>query len=270
MEPRFLHHAPRHSPPNGTEFLATKEFGSRFNGMNLPSDWPRNRLLVALPPRNLKRLRAELELVEGKHGQVLMDADSSLEYVFFPDCGVISVMTVYEDGDVVEVTTIGWEGCTGFQAVFGAKSSSARLLVQVPGSAARISRPAFMWAMKSMPSFRILMYSYVHAFLEQVLVSVACNGAHSVNQRLARCLLMMRDRCDDDAMPITQNHLAAMLGVQRPTVTNAAHQLEREGLIARGRRQITILDRQRLTAASCECYQLARLRIASHLPGTYL
>ena len=113
------------------------------------------------------------------------------------------------------------------------------------------------------------MYAYVRAFLEQVLVSVACNGAHSLKQRLARWLLTMRDRADDDAPQITQNLLAEMLGVQRPTITNAARELERARLIARGRRQVTILDRQGLTKASCECYQLVRTRIAHHLPKTY-
>ena len=120
-----------------------------------------------------------------------------------------------------------------------------------------------------MPSFRSLMYAYVQAFIEQVLVSVACNGTHSLKERLARWLLMMRDRCDDDTLQITQNLLAEMLGVQRPTITNAARELERGGLIARGRRQVTILDRQGLVEASCECYQLVRARVAFHLPKTY-
>jgi len=100
-------------------------------------------------------------------------------------------------------------------------------------------------------------------------VSGACNGAHSLKQRLARWLLMMRDRGDDDALQITHNLLAEMLGVQRPTITIAARELERAGLIARGRRQVTILDRQGLVKASCECYQLVRARVSFHLPKTY-
>jgi CRP-like cAMP-binding protein len=113
------------------------------------------------------------------------------------------------------------------------------------------------------------MNAYVQAFLEQVMVSVACNGAHSLKQRLARWLLMMRDRSDGDTLLITQDLLAEMLGVQRPSISNAAQELERAGLIERGRRQVTILDRQRLTKASCECYQLVRSRLAFHLPKTY-
>jgi len=113
------------------------------------------------------------------------------------------------------------------------------------------------------------MYAYVHAFLEQVMVSAACNGAHGLKERLARWLLMMRDRSDGDELPITQSLLAEMLGVQRPTITNAARELEHAGLIERGRRQVTILDRKALAQASCECYQLARARLALHLPKTF-
>jgi CRP-like cAMP-binding protein len=237
--------------------------------MNDLSNWPRNRLLVALPSSDLKRVMAALEHIRCQRGQVLMDADSSLDHVFFPDSGVISVVAVYANGSVIEMATIGREGCTAIQAFFGAKTSSVRLLVQIPGSATKMSRAAFARAMESVPSFRKLMSAYVHAFLEQVLVSVACNGAHSLKERLARWLLMMRDRSDGDALPITQNLLAEMLGVQRPTITNAARELERTGLIARGRRQVTILDRQGLTKASCECYRLVRTRLAFHLPKTY-
>jgi CRP-like cAMP-binding protein len=232
-------------------------------------NWPRNRLLLALPSSNLKQLLPELEQIRCRPEQVLMDVDSSLDHIFFPDIGVVSVVAVYADGSVIEMATIGREGCTSVQAVLGAKSSSVRLIVQIPGSAAKMSRAAFTRAMGSMPSFRNLMYAYAQAFLEQVLVSVACNGAHSLQERLARWLLMMRDRGDDDALEITQNLLAEMLGVQRPSITRAAHELERGGLIARGRRQITILDRQGLMAASCECYQLVRARVAFHLPKTY-
>jgi CRP-like cAMP-binding protein len=237
--------------------------------MSPQPNWPRNRLLLALPAAALKRLMPELEQVECRREQVLMDADRALDHIYFPDSGVVSVVAVYADGSVIEMATIGREGCTTLQAIFGAKISSVRLLVQIPGGATMMSRPAFTRAMASMPAFRTLMYAYAQAFLEQVLVSVACNGAHNLKQRLARWLLMMRDRGDDDALQITQSLLAEMLGVQRPSITNAARELERAGLIARGRRQVTILDRRGLLASSCECYQLVRARLISHLPKTY-
>jgi CRP-like cAMP-binding protein len=235
----------------------------------MTSPWPRNRLLLALPPRNLKRLLPELERIPCEREQVLLDADSSLDAVFFPDSGVVSVVAVYADGSIIEMATVGREGCTAIQAVFGAKRSSVRLYVQIPGSAARMSRAVFNRAMKSMPAFRALMFAYTQSFLEQVMVSVACNGAHSLKERLARWLLMMRDRTDDDGMPLTQDLLAEMLGVHRPSITKVARELDRSGLIERGRKQVTVLDRQGLIAASCECYQLVRERVSALLPKTY-
>jgi len=240
-----------------------------LKSVNASSNWPNNRLLLALPSRNLKRLMPELEQIRCQRAQVLMDADSALDHVFFPDSGVVSVVAVYADGSIIEMATIGREGCSGVQAILGAKRSSVQLLVQIPGSAAKMSRVVFMQAMQSMPAFRSVMNAYVQAFLEQVMVSVACNGAHSLKQRLARWLLMMRDRGDSDVLLITQGLLAEMLGVHRPSISNAAQELERTGLIERGRRQVTILDRQGLTKASCECYQLVRSRLAFHLPRTY-
>jgi CRP-like cAMP-binding protein len=237
--------------------------------MTSPSYWPRNRLLLALPVRNLTRLMPQLKPIACRREQVIVDVDGPIDHIFFPDSGVVSVVAVYSDGSIIEMATIGREGCTAVQATFGAKISSMRFFIQIPGSAAMMPRRAFEHAIQSMPSFRGLMYAYVHAFLEQVLVSVACNGAHSLKQRLARWLLMMRDRSDEDALQISQTLLAEMLGVQRPTITNAARDLERAGLIERGRQQVTILDRRNLMNASCECYQLVRARTAFHLPKTY-
>jgi CRP-like cAMP-binding protein len=233
------------------------------------STWPRNRLLLALPASNLKRLLPQLEAITCEREQVLLDADSALEYVYFPDKGVVSVLAVYEDGSTIEMATVGREGCTGFQAIFGDQESSVRFLVQIPGSATQMSRADFLRAIKSMPAFRNLMQAYIQAFLEQVLVSGACNGIHSLKERLARWLLMMRDRSEDDILLITQTLLAQMLGVQRPSVTNALRQFDRDGLIRAGRKQIVVLDRQGLSKESCECYRLAKRRISSYLPKSF-
>src|SRR5258708_28345009 len=102
--------------------------------MTAPSNWPRNRLLTALPSRHLKRLMPELEHVECQREQILADADGSLDHVYFPDSGVISVVAVYADGAIVEMATIGRAGCTGVQGVFGANNSSVTLLVRIPGT----------------------------------------------------------------------------------------------------------------------------------------
>jgi CRP-like cAMP-binding protein len=238
--------------------------------MTIHVDWPRNRLLRALPDRALASILPDLGFIKCEREQVLMDADSTLDYVYFPDSGVISIVGVYPDGSIIEMATIGREGGTGFQAVFGAKSSSARLFVQLPGTAAKMSRRAFIKAVETLPAFRSLMHAHVHAFLEQVMISAACNGAHGLRQRLARWLLMMRDRHDSDEMPLTQDLLAEMLGVHRPSITNVVGDLQRQGLINCGRGRVTLLDRDGLMRASCECYGLVRTRIAQHLPKTFV
>ncbi|MBL8846251.1 MAG: Crp/Fnr family transcriptional regulator [Hyphomicrobium zavarzinii] len=237
--------------------------------MTVFSDWPQNRLLLALPSRIRGQILPSLEPIKCEREQVLLDADCMLDHVYFPDSGVISVVAVYPDGAIIEMATIGREGATGFQAVFGAKTSSARLLVQLPGTAAKMPRAAFLHSMETIPAFRSLMQCHVHAFLEQVMISAGCNGTHNLTQRLARWLLMMRDRADDDTMLLRQDLLAEMLGVQRPSITNCIHTLQRAKLIDCGRKRITILDRNGLIRASCECYALTRARIAQHLPKTY-
>jgi CRP-like cAMP-binding protein len=228
-----------------------------------------NRLLLALPPDDLARLMPDLEQVSYQRGDILIDVDGPIHHVFFPDSGILSVVAVYANGDIVEMATIGREGCTGFRVIFGATLSSVRFFVQVPGITTRMSRAAFMQAMDSMPAFRTLMFAYVPAFLEQVLASVACNATHSLKQRLARWLLAMRDRVEGDQLFITQDLLADMLGAYRPSITHVARELERAGLIERGRRHIKILDREGLRKESCECYDLVRDRISSYLPKTY-
>src|ERR1019366_8053081 len=138
--------------------------------MSAPSNWPRNRLLLALPSSNLERLMPKLEHIRCQREQILLDTDSPLDHVFFPDSGVVSVVAVYADGSIIEMATIGREGCSAVEAVLGAKVSSVRLLGQIPGDAARMSRATFTGAMASMPAFRSLMYAYIQAFLEQGMV----------------------------------------------------------------------------------------------------
>ena len=131
-----------------------RTIGDHLERMNAPSNWPRNRLLLALPSSDLQQLMPELQQIRCERGQVLMDADSPLDHVFFPDSGVVSVVAVYADGSIIEMATIGREGCTSVQAIFGAERSSVRLLVQIPGGATKMPRTAFTRAIGSMPSFR--------------------------------------------------------------------------------------------------------------------
>ena len=235
----------------------------------MTSTLTKNRLLLALPRREFERLKPDFESIECGYRDVLVDADGSLDHVYYPNSGVISVVAVYADGNTIEMATVGREGATGFQDLFGARASSARFLVQVSGTAVRLPRSVFERAFKELPAFRKLMFAYVHAFLEQVMLSVACNGAHSAPQRLARWLLMMRDRQDEDDLLLTHDLMAEMLGVHHPTVTKAVRSLQRTGAIEVRRKRVRIKNHDRLMDASCECYQLSRMRIAQHLPKTY-
>ena len=227
---------------------------------------PRNLLFESLPASQLQRLRPALEHVSCARDQVLVDAQHPLDRVYFPETVVVSLSTVFADGTAVDMASIGCEGCTGVHALLGAKVSPVRLFTQIPGTALSMSRRAFFSAMETIPRFKTALYDYGHAFLDQALVSGACNAAHRLHQRLARWLLTTRDRTEGDTLPVTQVLLAEMLGVQRPTMTNALGEFERAGLIEGARRQITVLDRDGLAAESCECYHRLRERLAFKPP----
>jgi CRP-like cAMP-binding protein len=230
---------------------------------------PRNRLIDALPPGPLAKLRPALEHVACTRDQVLIEADAALDQIYFPESSVVSLTTVFADGTAANMASIGREGCTGVPALLGAKVSSVRLLTHIPGTAMRTSRRAFAWALETLPDFRTLMCNYGQAFLHQAMISGACNGAHRLSQRLARWLLTTHDRRDSDSLPVTQNLLADLLGVQRQSINNALSDMESARLIESARQQITILDRRGLAEESCECYQRLRDRLAFHLPMTY-
>jgi len=228
-----------------------------------------NRLLLGLPRRELEQLKPRLERVSLGYKDILVDDEASLDHVYFPNSGVVSVIGVYSTGETAELASIGREGTTGFQEILGARASGTRLLVQIEGTAMRLRRSAYDRAVKELPGFRDLMYTYLHAFLQQLMLAGACNGTHSVNQRLARWLLMMHDRSNGDTLPITQDLIAEMLGVHRPTATKALGLLDDAGVIRAGRGRIDIVNRDGLTGHACECYLLIRTRTANLLPKTY-
>jgi len=237
--------------------------------MMTPDNWPRNRLLLALPSGQLKQLARELERVRCERGQVLIDVDEALDHIFFFDSGAVAVLTVYSDGRAVTVTAVGREGCSGAQAVLQGNTSTNRYLVYVPGTAARLRRGAFTRAMQTMPAFRRLMYGHVHAYLDQVMLAAACLSTHGLRQRLARWLLTLQDSSEDGTLALTHGQLASLLSVQRPSLTNAARELEEVGCIEGGVRKVTIVDRKALAKISCECYQLLKARIATYIPDAY-
>jgi CRP-like cAMP-binding protein len=216
-----------------------------------------NKLLKALSPELRSKLGQELEIVELRYRQVLYRPDDSAHYVYFPLSGVISVLALTGDSAGVEVASIGSEGMANVNLFLGVDHAQCEAVVQVPGTAARLSGAALHYHTANGGEMARLLLRYTSAYLGQLSQSVACNRLHPLEERCARWLLMMQDRAGDQ-FPITHEFLSNMLGVRRATVTVAAGILQKAGLIRYTRGKMTILDRARLEEASCECYRTVR------------
>ena len=217
-----------------------------------------NLLLAALPVAEYQRIARSLELVPLKLKTLIHRAGEPIDQVYFPGGGFCSILAVLKDGAMVEVATIGREGMVGVSAVLDSNPVSSTSMVQGESEICyRMTAEAFRREMNRRGVFYALLTRYAQALVGFIMQSTACNAVHSVEQRLARWLLMARDRMESDAFPLTQEFVAMMLGASRPTVTIAASALQKAGLITYHRGQITILDGQQLEAASCECYRTA-------------
>jgi CRP-like cAMP-binding protein len=175
-----------------------------------------------------------------------------------------------EDGTQAEVGLVGREGMIGLPLVTGVHTAFVEGFVQANGSAWRIDAQAFRGALDEEPSLRSLLFRYLEAMVAQVSQTAACNGRHDLEQRLARWLLMAHDRAESDDLQITQEFLALMLCVYRPSVSVTASTLQRAGMIRYGRGHITILDRDALEATSCDCYRVVKARFAQLLGPSWL
>ena len=216
-----------------------------------------NRLIAALPARQLAQLAPSLEIVPLTPRTVLVESGAPLQHAYFPHGGVICLMAAMRKGGA-ETATVGPEGFIGFEALLGSRIASQRVLVQVEGTASRLPIQTLADAAQESASLRGVLLGYVRYFLIQVLQSVACNGLHSVQERFARWLLMAHDRAGTDSFRLTQEFLADLLGIHRPSVTTVARTLQAAGLISYSRGLITITDRQGLEEATCECYDMVR------------
>jgi CRP-like cAMP-binding protein len=226
-----------------------------------------NRLLAALPVSEYQRLLPHLKTVPLKLKQILQKADEEVRTIYFPGGGVCSVVSVMEDGRMVEVATVGNEGMIGITAIFGDEPPSTAAMVQVPEVEAQtMSVRMFKKEMERRGPFRELIARYCQAFIALIMQSSACNSLHPVEQRCARWLLMTHDRVGRDEFALTQEFLAVMLGVRRPTVTLVAGALQKAGLIDYGHKRIVILDRKALEAASCECHRVVKAHFDRLLP----
>ena len=217
-----------------------------------------NRLLGLLRPSAYERLRPHLHRIPLEYRQSLYRANKPIEFVYFVEAGVGSLVNTMRNGQAAEVGTIGNEGLVGLPIVFGDDRSPTSVYVQVPGAGLRMKATLFKKELARSASMRTVMLHYAHAFFNQVAQSAACNQFHSIQQRCCRWLLMTHDRMQSNEFLLTQEFLAMMLGVQRTGVTTAASALQRAGLIRYSRGNVTIIDRRELIRRSCECYGISK------------
>jgi CRP-like cAMP-binding protein len=216
----------------------------------------RNLLLAALPADEYTRIAQSLDTIPLKLKSVVHRPGDRLEHVYFPGGGFFSMLTVLKDGGMVEVATIGREGMAGITAVLDGNPVSSTAMVQgETDTCYRMKADVFRREMDRRGVFYELLTHYAQALVGFIMQSTACNAVHSVEQRLARWLLMARDRMNSDQFPLTQEFVAMMLGASRPTVTIVASTLQKAGLITYRRGNLTIVNGDRLEAASCECYR---------------
>ena len=217
-----------------------------------------NSLLAALPRREYQRLAAGLEPVTLVFGEVLYEPGEPIRHVYFPSKSLVSLLTLVDGRLALEIGMVGRDGMLGTALALGVALSPVRALVQGAGAAMRMKSARFLKELRQSLPLQRALYSYTHILMAQVAQTAACNRFHVAQSRLARWLLMTRDRIQSTEIHLTQEYLAHMLGVERVGVTRAAGQLQRRKLIQYSRSKISIVDQRGLEAASCSCYEFVR------------
>lgn len=225
-----------------------------------------NHLLNALPAADYERIAAHLEPVHLKLGDVLYEPDVPLRYVYFPTTAIVSLLYVMEDGASAEIAIVGNEGILGIALFMGGETTPSRAVVQSAGHSYRLKAQFLKEEFGRFGPFLRLLLRYTQALITQMAQTAVCNRHHSVDQQLCRWLLLSLDRLASSELSMTQELIANMLGVRREGVTEAAGKLQQDGLIHYRRGKITVLDRLRLEARSCECYQVVKTEFDRLLP----
>ena len=217
----------------------------------------RNFLLRALPADDAAYLTPHLREVSLSRGQPLYEPGEAVETLYFSSSACISVVSVMRDGRLVETTTVGRESAPGLLDAVTDLPTSSRIFVQVAGAALALPSAVFRKRLTESQGLVSLTLRHARGLAQQAELGVGCNLAHSADGRLARWLLMTQDRIGSDLLPLTQDYLAVMTGVQRTTVSLMAAALKKAKIIDYSRGQLTILDRPGLIAQSCECYAVS-------------
>jgi CRP-like cAMP-binding protein len=217
-----------------------------------------NRVLASIPPKEYTRLQAQLEPVTLEFKQVLYEPGKAIRYVYFPiDC-LISLLTAVDKRRTLEVGMVGNEGMAGMPFILGMGVSGVRAIVQGGGNALRMASAPFRAEFDRNPSLQEALYRYTYALMAQISQTAACNRFHEADARLARWLLMTRDRVESDEFRLTHEFLAHMLGLRREGITDVASALKERKVIDYTRGEIRILDVIGLKASSCSCYQIVK------------
>ncbi len=217
-----------------------------------------NSLLAALPRKVGRHLIEQLEQVVLTYGEVLYEPGEQIKYVYFPNDSLVSLLTVVDRHQALEVGLVGREGMVGIPLSLGSSISPVRALVQGDGTAMRMRAAPFLKELGQSLALHLELHRYTYALMSQITQTAACNRFHVVEARLARWLLMTEDRLRLNQFRLTQEFLSQMLGVHRVGVTNAARKLQKDELIRYSRGSITIIDRKGLEAASCSCYEVVK------------
>src|SRR5688572_1080499 len=236
-----------------------------WDGNSSNADPGINRLLATLPKHEYKRLLPRLKTVSLVLGEGLYEPGEAIEYVYFPNDSIISLISELSETSWLEVGMVGNEGMAGLAVFMGVGFSSTRAVVQGSGTAMKMSSPAVRKEANRLGNFHRLLHRYSHSLLTQVSQSAACNRFHFVDARLARWLLMTNDRLGAEEFPLTQEFLSRMLGVRREGVSKAAGALQAGKLIRYSRGVITILNRRALEAKSCHCYAVIKAETDAYL-----
>jgi CRP-like cAMP-binding protein len=231
-----------------------------------PNTPKQNHLLDALPTGDYERLASHLELIPLRLGDVLYESGAHLRYVYFPTTSIVSLLYVMEDGASAEIAIVGNEGILGISLFMGGDTTPSRAVVQSAGYGYRLRADLLKNEFERFGATMHLLLRYTQALITQMAQTAVCNRHHSVDQQLCRWLLLSLDRLQTNELSMTQELIANMLGVRREGVTEAAGKLQDAGLIRYSRGKITVVDRPRLEARSCECYQVVKTEFDRLLP----
>lgn len=233
----------------------------------LPLQLPtQNRILGALPAAEYERLLPDLELIPMPLGWTMAEPGDHEKFVYFPIEGIVSLIYDLEDGSTSEVALVGNEGMVGISIFMGGEGMPGSMKVQSAGHAYRLSRKSMKREFEMNGKLQHLALLYTQALISQTSQTAVCNQHHTLEQQLCRWMLMSIDRLHENKMMITQELIATLLGVWRESVSHAANKLETDGLISCARGSITVLDRHKLEARVCECYETVKNEYDRLLP----